>query len=58
MLRFLGLGFFNVLLPRLHVPISGILADIGYDGVITYEISPLRYSLADVLSHIAAEAAR
>lgn len=27
-LRFLGLAFFNVLLPRLRIPISGILADI------------------------------
>jgi sugar phosphate isomerase/epimerase len=31
-----------------------ILTDLGYTGVITYEISPLRYTLRDVLAHIAA----
>jgi len=31
-----------------------ILNQIGYTGVITYEISPLRYTLNDVLNHIAA----
>jgi sugar phosphate isomerase/epimerase len=35
-----------------------ILRDLGYTGVITYEISPLRYTLDDVLNHIVAEAAR
>ncbi|MBU3749724.1 MAG: sugar phosphate isomerase/epimerase [Mycobacterium sp.] len=38
--------------------LAGILSGIGYDGIITYEISPLRYSLADILRHIAADAAR
>ena len=31
-----------------------ILARIGYDGIITYEISPLRYTLGDILAHITA----
>jgi hypothetical protein len=35
-----------------------ILNDLGYTGVITYEISPLRYSLTEILTHIAAEASR
>lgn len=38
--------------------LSGILSGIGYDGVVTYEISPLRYSLTEILAHIAAEASR
>lgn len=38
--------------------LAGILEAIRYDGVITYEITPLRYSLDDILRHIAAEAAR
>lgn len=38
--------------------LGGILSDIGYDGVITYEINPLRYSLDEILTHIAAHAAR
>jgi sugar phosphate isomerase/epimerase len=38
--------------------LPGILAGIGYAGVVTYEISPLRYSLAEILTHIAAEASR
>jgi len=38
--------------------LGGILSVIGYDGAITYEISPLHYSLGDVLAHIVAEAAR
>ena len=38
--------------------LAALLSGIGYDGVITYEISPLRYSLGDVLAHIMAEAAR
>jgi sugar phosphate isomerase/epimerase len=38
--------------------LAGILSAIGYDGVITYEISPLQYSLGEVLAHIVAEAAR
>jgi len=38
--------------------LAGILSGIGYDGVITYEISPLHYCLNDVLTHIASEASR
>lgn len=38
--------------------LARVLTDIGYDGVITYEISPLQYTLGDVLAHISAEAAR
>jgi sugar phosphate isomerase/epimerase len=38
--------------------LPAILSGIGYDGVVTYEISPLRYSLSEILTHIAAEAAR
>jgi sugar phosphate isomerase/epimerase len=38
--------------------LSGILSRIGYDGVITYEITPLHYSLHEILDHIVAEAAR
>ena len=38
--------------------LAGILSGIGYDGVTTYEISPLHYSLHDVLTHIAAETTR
>ena len=38
--------------------LSGILSDLDYDGVITYEISPLHYSLSEILRHIAAEAER
>lgn len=38
--------------------LAGVLTAIDYDGVITYEISPLQYSLAEVLAHISAEAAR
>jgi sugar phosphate isomerase/epimerase len=36
--------------------LSGILTGIGYDGVITYEISPLRYSLDTILDRICADA--
>lgn len=36
--------------------LGGILADIGYDGVITYEISPLRYSLDTIIARITADA--
>ncbi len=32
--------------------LAGILSGIGYDGVITYEINPLRYSLPEILNHI------
>ncbi len=35
-----------------------VLTDVGYDGVVTYEISPLRYTLAEILAHIVAEALR
>jgi len=36
--------------------LDGILAGIGYDGVITYEISPLRYSLDTIIARITADA--
>lgn len=38
--------------------LAAILSDIGYDGVITYEISPLHYSLDQIIAHITAEAGR
>jgi sugar phosphate isomerase/epimerase len=38
--------------------LAAILSDIGYDGVITYEISPLHYSLDHIIAHITAEAGR
>jgi len=38
--------------------LAGILVAHDYAGVITYEISPLRYSLHQVLGHIVAESAR
>ncbi len=37
--------------------LAAILSDIDYDGVVTYEISPLHYSLDQIIAHIAAEAA-
>jgi hypothetical protein len=37
--------------------LASILTELEYTGVITYEISPLRYSLRDVLDHITAEVA-
>lgn len=37
--------------------LASILTELEYTGVITYEISPLRYSLRDVLDHIKAEVA-
>jgi sugar phosphate isomerase/epimerase len=36
--------------------LGGSLTGIGYDGVITYEISPLRYSLDTILDRICADA--
>jgi len=38
--------------------LAAILSTIGYDGVITYEINPLRYALDEILIHIVNEAAR